>query len=180
MVPETPDWALEVALPALLQDTLHPDLSTRHGAIVGTAALLPALRAAGKFPLPPAAAAAVAGCVPSLEKAKLFRGKGGEILRAAACGLLAATAETRVPLGESDAAEQAAVSALLASLLEALRNPVAEVQEAAAAALGPFARAYLVTGARFTLSCFLVWFFSIIFGTALLPQSVSGSECGLL
>lgn len=171
VTPLDPEWVSAEALPRLLADTLHPDLATRHGAAAGAAAVLPALRACGAWPLPAATAAAVAGAVPAMEHHKLFRGKGGEILRSAACALLAATADAGVPLADAEAAP------LLASLIDALKSPVDEVQAAAAAALGPFARAYLSPeggGAAATTRALCA-----VLRTELVPASRRGAALGL-
>lgn len=64
----------------------------RHGACYGLGELLVALAEAGA-PLSEAQAAGVANAVIEIEKARLYRGKGGEIMRAAACRLLECTAK---------------------------------------------------------------------------------------
>ena len=59
-------------------------LQVRHGAALGLAELVLALRLHGQA-LSPGRQAAVAAVVPAVEKARLYRGKGGELMRAAVC-----------------------------------------------------------------------------------------------
>ena len=56
----------------------------RHGATLGLAEVTLALHRAGSG-LQDSRAAQVAGVVPAIEKARLYRGKGGEIMRSAVC-----------------------------------------------------------------------------------------------
>ena len=99
-----PAWVRSVALPALLRRALSPALEQRHGASVGAAEALLALHAAGA---PCVAdhdevaggaaggeasgglASLVVGLVAAVEKARLYRGKGGEVMRAAVCRYVA-------------------------------------------------------------------------------------------
>ncbi len=56
----------------------------RHGAVLGLAELLVALHRCG-VALPPLAQASVAAVVPDVVAARLLLGKGGELMRDAAC-----------------------------------------------------------------------------------------------
>ena len=56
----------------------------RHGAVLGLAELLTALRRCG-VALTPLARASVAAAVPDIVAARLLLGKGGELMRGAAC-----------------------------------------------------------------------------------------------
>jgi hypothetical protein len=140
--PLEPEWLAQVALPALLPraTAAGSDPGARHGALLALAACLAALRAVGAH-IPPPTQAALVGCVPALEKARLYRGKGGETVRFAAAKLVAAVAAARLP------ATPAQRAALLASAEESLRHPAAEVQAAAAAALGELVAAHALGGA---------------------------------
>jgi hypothetical protein len=135
-------WLADVALPALLPraTSASSEPGARHGALLALAACLGALRAEGAD-IPAATQAALVGCVPALEKARLYRGKGGESVRFAAAKLVAAVAAARLP------ATPAQRAALLASAEESLRHPAAEVQAAAAAALGELISAHALGGA---------------------------------
>ena len=59
-------------------------LQARHGALLAVGELVLALHAAGKA-VSGERLAAVAGLVPALRASRLYRGKGGELIRAAAC-----------------------------------------------------------------------------------------------
>ncbi len=130
LLPLDAAWGIEVALPALLPRTLAAEPGARHGALLALAAALPALT------LDAAMSARIAAAVPALEKARLYRGKGGEMVRAAAATLVAAVADARLPLPPTQ------LAALLASADESLRHPSAEVQAAAAAAAAALVRGY--------------------------------------
>jgi hypothetical protein len=109
-----PDWLAAHALPALLERVTDDALEARCGAVLGLAELLPALAAAGMTDVNAAAAAAacqtggddvlnlqqaaegeagslsarVARVLCVLEGARLYRGKGGELMRDAAARLV--------------------------------------------------------------------------------------------
>lgn len=87
--------------------------------------------------MPPALEAATAEVVPAIERGRLTRGKGGEIMRSAICRLSETTASTGLPL---DGAQQ---QCLYSQLRENLRHSAPEIQAAAAAALAAFAAHYL-------------------------------------
>jgi hypothetical protein len=125
-------------LSVLTAGCLSPDLPTRHGAACALAAVVRALHACGHA-LPDDVQATVVAVVPAVEKARLYRGKGGEIMRAAVCRLVEAVAYVRLPL------TTALKKALHASLDESLRHPTKDIVLAAAAALRPFAAAYMTS-----------------------------------
>ena len=69
----------------------------RHGAILGLAEVFLALAQLPTY-LPGPLVDAVVDVVPRVEKARLYRGRGGEMVRAAACRLIEAVARAGVPL----------------------------------------------------------------------------------
>eukprot|EP01017_Pseudomicrothorax_dubius_P020822 TRINITY_DN225_c0_g1_i1.p1 TRINITY_DN225_c0_g1~~TRINITY_DN225_c0_g1_i1.p1 ORF type:complete len:1315 (-),score=325.44 TRINITY_DN225_c0_g1_i1:153-4097(-) len=71
-----------------------------------------------------------------IEKAKLYRGKGGEVTRASVCRLIECIGISGLAL------ESSATKVLLDTLDESLRNPLEEVQIAAVRALGTFSERY--------------------------------------
>ena len=149
------DWTRGTALPALLDRALSPALETRHGAVVGAAEALLALAPDGSGDGSGDGSAGVVGgalaervvtLVRDVEKARLYRGKGGETMRAATCRFVECLAMSRQPLdrGPGPAAGPKSLrSALLASMEESLRHPSADVRDAATSALGAFAEAYM-------------------------------------
>lgn len=76
-----------------------------------------------------------------MEKARLYRGKGGEIMRAAVCRLVEAIATVRLPLTTP------LKKALHASLDESLRHPTKEIVQVDAWPL-PLARGSVSLGCR--------------------------------
>ena len=141
-----PAWTRDVALPALLTRALSPSLETRHGATVGAGEALLALRDAGEPLVDGQLAERVTGLVGAIEKARLYRGKGGEVMRVATCRYAECLAEVRQPLdaGPGPATGPKSLrSLLLASLEENLKHPTADIRDAAVAALGRFARSYM-------------------------------------
>eukprot|EP00891_Asterochloris_glomerata_P000593 jgi/Astpho2/593/e_gw1.00013.148.1_t len=84
LVPSEQGYFQGPALEALLPRCLDPTLEVRHGAIVGLAEVMLALDQAD-LQLSQQHQQALAAVVPSIEKARLYRGKGGELMRAAVC-----------------------------------------------------------------------------------------------
>ncbi|KAL4443777.1 hypothetical protein ABPG75_011514 [Micractinium tetrahymenae] len=136
LVPHRPAFFLGQALPFLLPLATDPVLEARHGAVAALAELLPALSAAGTA-LPPELEAAAAEVIPSIERGRLTRGKGGEVMRSAICRLAETAAAAGLPLSSEQQ------QCLLAQLRENMRHPAPEIQTAAAAALAAFAARYL-------------------------------------
>ena len=84
LVPTNPSFFLTTAVDALLPLCLDPVLEVRHGAALGLGEVTLALYTHGQ-PLGSSWQAAVAAVVPAIEKARLYRGKGGELMRGAVC-----------------------------------------------------------------------------------------------
>jgi tubulin-specific chaperone D len=128
-------------LPAVLQQILSPDLLKRHGACLAAGELLLAITtnsssssssdstsSTGDAPLLTSeTTSAVLEAIPALEKARLYRGRGGEVMRTAACKLAQCIAAA-LPLTAKARAR------LLDTADECLKHPSDEVQSAAAGA----------------------------------------------
>lgn len=83
------DYLNSTVLPRLLPLCMSDDLYLRHGAVLGVAEIvlgLGNLRATNAFDN--STAESIAALVPSIEKARLYRGRGGEIMRAGVCRLI--------------------------------------------------------------------------------------------
>eukprot|EP00898_Chlorokybus_atmophyticus_P007558 jgi/Chlat1/7803/Chrsp66S07259 len=115
----------------LVLRALSVDLVERHGALVALAALVPALP-----DLRPEVRSAVLEVVPAIEKARLYRGRGGDMVRAAACSLIKSIAVVHIPLSGTMRSQ------LLNSLDDHLVQPSEQVQAAAAEALRIFVPVY--------------------------------------
>ncbi len=137
------------ALPRLRTMCVHPTcVEARHGALLAIA------YAVGEVCKVDGVCVDVATIVPELDAARLFRGKGGEILRVAACVLVEHLAKARVELkldierlvphlmGRPDSGKTGA-KRHKEFLDECLRNASDAVQSAAAIALGVFCASYL-------------------------------------
>uniref|UniRef100_A0A2N9FXF6 Tubulin-folding cofactor D C-terminal domain-containing protein n=1 Tax=Fagus sylvatica TaxID=28930 RepID=A0A2N9FXF6_FAGSY len=80
----------------------------------------------------------VAGVVPAIEKARLYRGKGGEIMRSAVSRFIECISLSHLSLSEK------IKRSLLDTLNENVRHPNSQIQNAAVNALKHFVEAYLV------------------------------------
>ena len=84
LVPTQPGFSQTTAVDRLLPLCLDSILEVRHGAALGVGELTLALYSQGQ-PLDADRQSAVAAVVPAIEKARLYRGKGGELMRGAVC-----------------------------------------------------------------------------------------------
>lgn len=84
LAPTNPSFFLTTAVDALLPLCLNPVLEVRHGAALGLGEVTLALYSHGQG-LESGRQAVVAAVVPAIEKARLYRGKGGELMRGAVC-----------------------------------------------------------------------------------------------
>ena len=89
-------------LPKLLKQCFHDDLVVRHGSLLGVADMVLAFgelnKAHGSDTLGNEEKSLIAELVPSLEKARLYRGRGGEIMRSAACRMIECISLAQIPL----------------------------------------------------------------------------------
>lgn len=144
LVKYDPEYFETTVLSILLPSTLSPELSLRHGAALATAEVIQALHDCGQQ-LTPEREKAIAGAVPAIEKARLYRGKGGEIMRSAVSRLIEFTSKVRVRLSVKSQ------NTLHDSLSENLKHPNSDIQAAAVAALRPFFRSYLLPASDTTV-----------------------------
>ncbi|CAM9714670.1 unnamed protein product [Chrysoparadoxa australica] len=130
---------VEDLLPKLVDRCLSPDLLQRQGACMAVAEILLATaqsnRSAGTDLLE-----ALVHLVPEIEKARLYRGRGGEAMRSASCRLIESIALACVPLVVKKQIR------LLDTIDECLCSPIEAVQQAAAAALKAHLRSYFPVG----------------------------------
>ena len=145
LAPKDEAYVIETLIPFLVGKTLAQDLKARHGATHMLAETLHGLvmtnyAGEGKR-LPAETRKAVAGVVPAIEKARLYRGRGGEIMRGATARLLEVLATLRMPCGPKMALKN------LATLDDALKHPTEPISLAAVAALKEVGKAYFSEGA---------------------------------
>lgn len=89
-------------LPQLLEQCLNTDLVIRHGSLLGVAEIVLAFGEANLVKrggiLNDATIALIAELIPSVEKARLYRGRGGEIMRSAACRMIECLSLAGLPI----------------------------------------------------------------------------------
>ncbi|KAL0043717.1 hypothetical protein WJX82_009809 [Trebouxia sp. C0006] len=139
LVPTQPAFLQTTAVDTLLPLCLNSILEVRHGAALGVGELTLALHSLGEA-LDTERQRAVAGVVPAIENARLYRGKGGELMRGAVCRLVECLALAKLPL------KPAQHKQLHSSIDENLRHPTASIQSAACSALAAFTATYMPTG----------------------------------
>ncbi|CAK7347890.1 unnamed protein product [Dovyalis caffra] len=131
LVKYDPEYFASFVLEKLIPSTLSSDLCMRHGATLATAEIVLALHQYKQK--------RVAGVVPAIEKARLYRGKGGEIMRSAVSRFIECISSSHLVLPEK------IKRSLLDTLNENLRHPNSQIQNVAVQALEHFVQAYLVS-----------------------------------
>ncbi|RLN40876.1 hypothetical protein C2845_PM01G37720 [Panicum miliaceum] len=126
------------ALEKLVPCTLSSDLCTRHGATLAAGEVALRLYQLG-FTFSTDMQKALSGIVPAIEKARLYRGKGGEIMRSAVSRFISCISIAGISLNEK------IKKSLLETLNENLRHPNSQIQCAAVDALKQFIPTYLVS-----------------------------------
>lgn len=127
LVPLDVPFFAEELLPRLEPETRSPDLFTRHGAMMAAAEVVLALSIHG-VQLSEEVLLAVRNIVPRAERARVYRGRGGQMVRNASCRLIECIALAGHEL------TRRAVDRLLQTVQECLKHPHADIQQAAAAA----------------------------------------------
>ncbi|KAK9274057.1 hypothetical protein L1049_018871 [Liquidambar formosana] len=138
LVKYDPDYFANFVVDKLIPCTLSTDLCMRHGATLAAGELVLALHQCD-YALSTDKQKHVAGIVPAIEKARLYRGKGGEIMRSAVSRFIGCISLSCIVLSEK------IKRSLLDTLNDNLRHPNSQIQNAAVEALKRFVPAYLVT-----------------------------------
>lgn len=137
LVKYDPEYFASVAMEKLIPCTLSSDLCMRHGATLAIGELALALHKCN-YALSSDKQKTLAGVVPSIEKARHYRGKGGEIMRAAVSRFIECISIFNIRLSEK------IKRSLLDTLNENLKHPNSQIQNAAVNALKYFVQAYLL------------------------------------
>ncbi|XP_010234909.1 tubulin-folding cofactor D isoform X1 [Brachypodium distachyon] len=132
------DYFAGHALEKLIPCTLSSDLCTRHGATLAAGEVTLRLHQLG-FTFTADMQKALSGVVPAIEKARLYRGKGGEIMRSAVSRFIECISMAAISLSEKTK------KSLLETLNENLRHPNSRIQCAAVDALKHFIPTYLLS-----------------------------------
>ncbi|KAG0472611.1 hypothetical protein HPP92_014468 [Vanilla planifolia] len=125
-------------LELLIPLTLSMDLCVRHGATLTIGELVLGLHERN-FSFSTEIQNKVADIVPTIEKARLYRGKGGEIMRSAVSRLIECISRSAISLSKK------ITKCLLDTLTDNLKHPNPQIQCAAVDALRHFVQAYLVS-----------------------------------
>lgn len=130
-----PSYMMDTVIPRLLQNSVSSDLFTRHG---NTMALAEVLVALSEIPCPlyGELKRLIRQTVFRIEKKRLYRGRGGEIMRAAVCRLIECMALARLALGFKTQLR------LIETLEECLRHPNETIRTRAVSAYRAFAQRY--------------------------------------
>ncbi|EEF50351.1 tubulin-folding cofactor D [Ricinus communis] len=139
LVKYDPEYFASFVLEKMIPFTLSSDLCMRHGATLAVGEVVLALHQ-HDYTLASDRQNSVAGIVPAIEKARLYRGKGGEIMRSAVSRFIECISLCHLTLTEK------IKSSLLDTLNDNMRHPNSQIQNAAVKALEHFVQAYLVSG----------------------------------
>jgi tubulin-specific chaperone D len=138
------DYAHETIIPTLLDKALDLDVATRHGAILGLAEIIDAtsrneeqrqmlLSTSGTVEK-------LINVVPEIERRRLYRGRGGELVRGGVCHLVECLAKACVPLSVKDQVR------LLDAIDANIPHPSEAIQETACRSIGSLLATYFPVG----------------------------------
>ncbi|EOA23407.1 hypothetical protein CARUB_v10016587mg [Capsella rubella] len=137
LVKYEPKHFANYVLEKLVPCTLSTDLCMRHGATLAAGEVVLALHQCG-YVLSADSQKRMAGIVPCIEKARLYRGKGGEIMRLAVSRFIECISLSHVTLAERTE------RILLDTLSENLRHPNSQIQSVAVSAVKQLVQSYIV------------------------------------
>ncbi len=156
LTPLEPDFFVNVVLPDLLPLCTNETLFVRHGAVLGVSEIILALGSkaddnedesihihdhkVGTDLLSDELKETISGIVFQIEKARLYRGRGGEIMRSAVSRYIECISKSKIPLSVKKQV------ALLDSLDANLKHPNEDIQKGAADALAALMTSYFPVG----------------------------------
>ncbi|KAK6918554.1 Tubulin-specific chaperone D, C-terminal [Dillenia turbinata] len=132
LVKYEPEYFASFVMEKLIPCTVSSDLCMRHGATLATGELVLGLHLCN-YVISTDKQKLVADVVPAIEKARLYRGKGGEIMRSAVSRFIECISLAHVHISDKKIKK-----ALLSTLMENLRHPNSQIQNAAVQALKSF------------------------------------------
>ena len=141
-----PGYFAETVLPYLLKYTTHENIFVRHGALIGVAEVVLALgdlvkdKEGEKLVIEDSILETLSTLVSVIEKARLYRGRGGEIMRAAVSRFIECMATSAIPLTVKQQVS------ILDTLDANLKHPNEDIQKAAADALYAVTQSYFPVG----------------------------------
>ncbi|XP_022574223.2 tubulin-folding cofactor D-like [Brassica napus] len=137
LVKYEPEYFFNYVLEKLIPCTLSTDLCMRHGATLAAGEVVLALHQCG-YVHSSDTHKRIAGIVPAIEKARLYRGKGGEIMRLAVSRFIECISSSHVTLSERTE------RILLDTLTVNLGHPNSQIQNAAVSAVQQLVQSYLI------------------------------------
>jgi hypothetical protein len=137
IAPFDPQYFIDKIIPEAMKKCLNrSDLDVRHGNTILVAELILTLSKIPNLTLPEPVLKTVRNLVPMIEKARLYRGRGGEIMRGAACRLLECMALAQHPL------TRRAQLRMIETVNECLKHPNPDISEFAVGALRAMTKEY--------------------------------------
>lgn len=133
-----PEYFANVIMEKLVPCTLSSDLCMRHGGTLATGELVLALYK-HNYALSTDKQKVISGIVSAIEKARLYRGKGGEIMRSAVCRFIECISIAQISLTEK------IKRSLLDTLNENLKHPNSHIQNASVEALKHYISTYFLS-----------------------------------
>jgi hypothetical protein len=139
LVPLDPIFFIGTVLPSLIKLCTHENLFVRHGAVLGVGEIVLALHVEDML-IPENLLVPISQLVSTIEKARLYRGRGGEIMRSATSRFIECIAISHLPMTHKQQL------GLLDTLDANLKHPNEDIQNAAAKALHAVTRSYFPVG----------------------------------
>jgi len=129
------EYMTQTVITDLLSRVTHVDLLTRHGAVLGIAEVVRELGVLGSKNVN-ARTDELVDVIVRIEKARLYRGKGGEIMRSAVCRLIECVSLANLPLSVKQSVT------LLDTLDDCIKHPLEGISIAAVSGLRALTRSY--------------------------------------
>lgn len=133
------------AVPFLAEKSLDSSsVVIRHGAVLGVAEMIKAFAEQGALmmTLSDEMLTSIIALVEEIDKRRLYRGRGGEIMRAASCRLVECISLSKIALTVKDQVR------MLDTVDACIPHPSEEIQECACSALGQLLSAYFPVGEK--------------------------------
>jgi tubulin-specific chaperone D len=140
-----PTYMAGIVLPSLVESSLEPeDVLLRHGSVIAVAEIVLAFGELDlvKLHIHDTLLQAIIEIVPNIEKRRLYRGKGGELMREAACHMIECISMARFPLTVPQQVR------MLDSVDACLPHPNENIQLRAGEALFHLMRAYFPVSSK--------------------------------
>jgi hypothetical protein len=143
LTPLDPRYICANVIPTLLENSLDENnLFNRHGAVLGLAEIVLALSEHDELSfLPNNIEELLTELVPTIERKRLYRGRGGEVMRSAVCRLMECISLAKIPLVVKGQVR------LLDSIESNIPHPTEAIQEDACRALEALMVSYFPVGA---------------------------------